>query len=105
MTGPGAERGRWPLRSGAGHGGPTNNVGPSEEGDHDDRAATGPRRADRDTAGPARDAHARYCADRSALYLVRPDGYVSFRSLPALARPLLDHLGTLFIRTGALRGG
>jgi hypothetical protein len=54
---------------------------------------------------PARDAHARDGADRSVLYLVRPDGYVGFRSRPALARPLLDHLGTLFVRTSALRGG
>jgi hypothetical protein len=45
---------------------------------------------------PDRDAHHRYAATAESLYLVRPDGYVAFRSQPATARPLLDHLGSVF---------
>lgn len=35
---------------------------------------------------PDRDAHRRYAATAESLYLVRPDGYVAFRSQPAAAR-------------------
>ncbi len=45
---------------------------------------------------PARDAHRRYAAAAESLYLVRPDGYVAFRSQPAAAQPVLDHLGAWF---------
>jgi hypothetical protein len=45
---------------------------------------------------PDRDAHRRYGATAESLYLVRPDGYVGFRSQPAPARPVLDHLDALF---------
>ncbi|WP_216870901.1 FAD-dependent monooxygenase [Modestobacter excelsi] len=45
---------------------------------------------------PDRDAHHRYAAAAEALYLVRPDGYIAFRSRPATAGPVLDHLGSVF---------
>jgi hypothetical protein len=45
---------------------------------------------------PDRDAHRRYAAAAESLYLVRPDGYVAFRSQPATARPVLDHLSAVF---------
>jgi 2-polyprenyl-6-methoxyphenol hydroxylase-like FAD-dependent oxidoreductase len=45
---------------------------------------------------PDRDAHHRYAATAESLYLVRPDGYVAYRSQPATAGPLLDHLGSVF---------
>jgi 2-polyprenyl-6-methoxyphenol hydroxylase-like FAD-dependent oxidoreductase len=44
---------------------------------------------------PDRDAHHRYAAATESLYLVRPDGYVAFRSQPATARPVLDHLRSM----------
>jgi hypothetical protein len=44
---------------------------------------------------PHRDAHGRYAAAAESLYLVRPDGYVGFRSQPAAARPVLDHLAAV----------
>ena len=47
-----------------------------------------------------RDAHHRYAAAAESLYLVRPDGHVAFRSQPAAAQPVLDHLSRLFtVRT------
>jgi hypothetical protein len=45
---------------------------------------------------PDRDAHHHYAATAESLYLVRPDGYIAFRSQPAAARPVLDHLGSAF---------
>jgi hypothetical protein len=45
---------------------------------------------------PDRDAHHRYAATAESLYLVRPDGYVAYRSQPASVGPLLDHLGSVF---------
>jgi hypothetical protein len=45
---------------------------------------------------PDRDAHHRYGAAAESLYLVRPDGYIAFRSQPATARPVLDHLARVF---------
>jgi 2-polyprenyl-6-methoxyphenol hydroxylase-like FAD-dependent oxidoreductase len=45
---------------------------------------------------PDRDAHHRYGAAAESLYLVRPDGYIAFRSQPAAAQPVLDHLARLF---------
>ena len=45
---------------------------------------------------PDRDAHQRYGATAESLYLVRPDGYIAFRSQPAEAPPVLDHLARLF---------
>ncbi len=45
---------------------------------------------------PDRDAHSRYAATAESLYLVRPDGYVAFRSQPAAARPVLEYLGATF---------
>ncbi|WP_448616640.1 FAD-dependent monooxygenase [Modestobacter sp. URMC 112] len=46
---------------------------------------------------PDRDAHRRYGAAAESLYLVRPDGYIAFRSQPAAAGPVLDHLARLFV--------
>ena len=45
---------------------------------------------------PDRDAHHRYAATAESLYLVRPDGYVAFRSQPAAARPVLDYVSSVF---------
>jgi 2-polyprenyl-6-methoxyphenol hydroxylase-like FAD-dependent oxidoreductase len=44
---------------------------------------------------PDGDAHRRYAAAAESLYLVRPDGYVAFRSQPATAQPVLDHLSSM----------
>jgi 2-polyprenyl-6-methoxyphenol hydroxylase-like FAD-dependent oxidoreductase len=40
--------------------------------------------------------HRRYGAGSECLYLVRPDGYVGFRSQPASWNALCDHLGDIF---------
>ncbi len=45
---------------------------------------------------PRRELHKLYGAGASALYLIRPDGYIGFRSQPAAERPLLDYLGQVF---------
>jgi hypothetical protein len=44
--------------------------------------------------------HKVYGADAESLYLVRPDGYVGFRSQPATPEPLLEYLGRLFLLDG-----
>jgi hypothetical protein len=44
---------------------------------------------------PDAGAHGRYGAAAESLYLVRPDGYVAFRSQPADATPVLDHLASM----------
>ena len=44
--------------------------------------------------------HKVYGADAESLYLVRPDGYVGFRSQPAATEPLLEYLGRLFLLDG-----
>lgn len=44
---------------------------------------------------PDRDAHGRYGVTSEALYLIRPDGYVAFRSRPATAEPLREHLAAI----------
>jgi hypothetical protein len=36
--------------------------------------------------------HHRYGADRECLYLLRPDGYVAYRSQPAVAAGLREYL-------------
>ena len=41
--------------------------------------------------------HRRYAATAESLYLVRPDGYVSFRALPADEEHLLAHLDLHFV--------
>jgi hypothetical protein len=40
--------------------------------------------------------HHRYGAGSECLYLVRPDGYVGFRSQPASSRALEEHLGMIY---------
>jgi 2-polyprenyl-6-methoxyphenol hydroxylase-like FAD-dependent oxidoreductase len=40
--------------------------------------------------------HHRYGADAECLYLVRPDGYVGYRSQPAVGPSLLDYLARIF---------
>jgi 2-polyprenyl-6-methoxyphenol hydroxylase-like FAD-dependent oxidoreductase len=52
---------------------------------------------------PDRDAHHRYAASAESLYLIRPDGYIAFRSQPADARPVLDHLATMLAVSAAAR--
>jgi hypothetical protein len=42
-------------------------------------------------------AHRRYGAGSECLFLVRPDGYVGYRSQPALLDPLMEHLGRIFV--------
>jgi len=46
---------------------------------------------------PDREAHKLYGArNEEALYLIRLDGYIGFRSQPAAEEPLLRYLGNLF---------
>lgn len=42
------------------------------------------------------EAHERYAATAPCLYLVRPDGYIGYRSLPADLEDLLTYLNTVF---------
>ncbi|GHO50537.1 FAD-dependent monooxygenase [Ktedonospora formicarum] len=48
---------------------------------------------------PEGEAHRRYGARGQALYLVRPDGYIGFRSLLPGEETLLDYLDSIFVRT------
>lgn len=41
--------------------------------------------------------HRRYGADAECLYLIRPDGYVGYRSEPASLGPLREYLGRVFL--------
>ncbi len=43
-------------------------------------------------------AHRRYGAGSECLFLVRPDGYVGYRSQPALLDPLMEYLGRVLLR-------
>ena len=45
--------------------------------------------------------HRRYAATAESVYLVRPDGYVSFRALPADEEHLLAHLDVHFVPAGS----
>lgn len=45
---------------------------------------------------PASALHERYGADRETLYLIRPDGYIGYRSEPATASALNDYLASVF---------
>jgi 2-polyprenyl-6-methoxyphenol hydroxylase-like FAD-dependent oxidoreductase len=45
---------------------------------------------------PERSLHYRYGAETECLYLIRPDGYVGYRSEPATASALHDYLGRIF---------
>lgn len=45
---------------------------------------------------PQRSLHYRYGAETECLYLIRPDGYVGYRSEPATASALHDYLGRIF---------
>jgi 2-polyprenyl-6-methoxyphenol hydroxylase-like FAD-dependent oxidoreductase len=40
--------------------------------------------------------HKQYGANAESLYLIRPDGYIGFRSQPVAAEPLLEYLSHLF---------
>jgi 2-polyprenyl-6-methoxyphenol hydroxylase-like FAD-dependent oxidoreductase len=44
--------------------------------------------------------HKQYGANAASLYLIRPDGYISFRSQPLAAEPLLEYLSRLFLLDG-----
>jgi hypothetical protein len=45
---------------------------------------------------PERSLHYRYGAETECLYLVRPDGYVGYRSEPATTSAFHDYLGRIF---------
>jgi hypothetical protein len=45
---------------------------------------------------PERSLHYRYGAETECLYLIRPDGYVGYRSEPATASAFQDYLGRIF---------
>jgi 2-polyprenyl-6-methoxyphenol hydroxylase-like FAD-dependent oxidoreductase len=45
---------------------------------------------------PERSLHYRYGAETECLYLIRPDGYVGYRSEPATASAFRDYLGRIF---------
>ena len=65
-----------------------------------------PAALDRDGAvllDPDHEAHKLYGASAQSLYLVRPDGYVGFRSQPVEEEPLLQYLGELFTSVAPLR--
>jgi hypothetical protein len=62
-------------------------------------------RADRPSELPAQERvvldaskamHRRYGAGSECLYLLRPDGYVGFRSQPAAWKVLEEHLASIF---------
>jgi 2-polyprenyl-6-methoxyphenol hydroxylase-like FAD-dependent oxidoreductase len=55
-----------------------------------------PRLDGRVILDPKRSLHYRYGAESECLYLIRPDGYVGFRSEPATASSLDDYLGRIF---------
>jgi 2-polyprenyl-6-methoxyphenol hydroxylase-like FAD-dependent oxidoreductase len=44
--------------------------------------------------------HKQYGANAESLYLIRPDGYIGFRSQPVAAEPLLEYLSHLFLLDG-----
>jgi 2-polyprenyl-6-methoxyphenol hydroxylase-like FAD-dependent oxidoreductase len=44
--------------------------------------------------------HKKYGASGASLYLIRPDGYIGFRSQPVTAEPLLEYLNRLFLLDG-----
>ena len=46
-------------------------------------------------ADPDGQIHYRYGAGLPCAYILRPDNYVSFRTLGTHPLPILDHLGTL----------
>ena len=48
----------------------------------------------------AREARERYGADRTSLYLIRPDGYVGFRCQPASAEALDAYLAEVVLPAG-----
>jgi 2-polyprenyl-6-methoxyphenol hydroxylase-like FAD-dependent oxidoreductase len=56
-----------------------------------------PRLDGRVILDPERSLHYRYGAETECLYLIRPDGYVGYRSEPATPGPLHDYLGRIFI--------
>lgn len=49
---------------------------------------------------PDQEAHKTYGAKAESLYLVRPDGYIGFRSQAAEAEPLIEYLDRLFFLEG-----
>jgi len=55
------------------------------------------RPSERVVLDPERSLHYRYGAETECLYLVRPDGYVGYRSEPATASALHDYLRRIFI--------
>jgi hypothetical protein len=55
------------------------------------------RSSERVVLDPERSLHYRYGAETECLYLVRPDGYVGYRSEPATASALHDYLRRIFI--------
>jgi hypothetical protein len=44
--------------------------------------------------------HKQYGANAESLYLIRPDGYIGFRSQPVAVEPLLEYLSHLFLLDG-----
>ncbi len=44
--------------------------------------------------------HKQYGVNAESLYLIRPDGYIGFRSQPVAAEPLLEYLSHLFLLDG-----
>jgi 2-polyprenyl-6-methoxyphenol hydroxylase-like FAD-dependent oxidoreductase len=56
-----------------------------------------PRLGGRVILDPERSLHYRYGAESECLYLIRPDGYVGYRSEPATASAFHDYLGQIFL--------
>src|SRR5262249_45412098 len=63
---------------------------------HPDAPADGLRWGGDRLADPAGHLHHRYGAEAPTLYLIRPDGYVGYRSLPPDAGKLTAYLGRVF---------
>jgi hypothetical protein len=41
--------------------------------------------------------HRRYGAGSECLYVIRPDGYIGYRSQPAQVDPVMGYLSTIFV--------
>ena len=69
---------------------------PHRKTEHPDAAASHSELNDDLVLDPERVLHDRYGAVKESLYVVRPDGYVGYRSEPATASAFNDYLVAIF---------